>query len=165
MLSDTHGYLPKKVKLFLQECDEIWHAGDWGDIKLIQELRAIKPMRGVWGNIDGQKIRSEVPEINQFKIENINVCMLHIGGYPEKYSSQFRKILQSAKPDLMICGHSHILKVMKDTTNNLLHINPGAAGIHGFHQKITAIRLKISGSNFSDLEVFEMPKFSNDATE
>jgi putative phosphoesterase len=165
ILSDTHGYLPVKVKHFLQECDEIWHAGDWGNIAIAEELKKIKPLRGVWGNIDGLDIRKEFPEFNQFKVENINVCMLHIGGYPEKYSPQFRKILQSSKPDLMVCGHSHILMVMKDATNNLLHINPGAAGTHGFHQKITAIRLKISGSNFSDLEVFEMPKFSNDATE
>jgi uncharacterized protein len=158
ILSDTHGFLNPKLVEFFKDCDEIWHAGDWGDIETFDKLEKFKPLRTVWGNIDGRELRLVMPEVNRFKIEELSVCILHIGGYPEKYSPQFKKELILAKPDLMICGHSHVLKVMRDKRLDLMHMNPGAAGIKGFHGVCTALRLKIEGNRMFDLEVWEVAR-------
>ncbi len=158
ILSDTHGYLNPALFSFFESCDEIWHAGDWGDIETYRKLKAFKPLKTVWGNIDGRELRIEMPEIQVFDVEDLTVCMLHIGGYPAKYSPQFRKVLQTRKVDIMVCGHSHILKVMRDEKNGLMHFNPGAAGVKGFHQVCTALRLKIDGKRMFDLEVWELPR-------
>jgi hypothetical protein len=155
ILSDTHGYFNPALFTFFKHCDELWHAGDWGDIETVKLLQQFKPLKGVWGNIDGREVRLEFPEVNKFKVEDLNVTMIHIGGYPGNYSPQFRKILQQEKPDMMVCGHSHILKVMRDAKNNLMHFNPGAAGNKGFHQVCTALRLKIEGKRMYEMEVWE----------
>ncbi len=158
ILSDTHGYFNPVLFEFFKDCDEIWHAGDWGDIETFNKLKAFKPLKTVWGNIDGRELRVEMPEINRFEVEGLSVCILHIGGYPDKYSPQFKKEIAKAKPDIMVCGHSHILKVMKDKKLDIMHFNPGAAGIKGFHQVCTALRLKIEGKRMYDLEVWEVPR-------
>lgn len=158
ILSDTHGYLNPALFSFFERCDEIWHAGDWGDVETYEQLRQFKPLKTVWGNIDGRELRAEMPEINLFKIEDLSVCILHIGGYPGKYSPQFKKVLQQQPVDIMVCGHSHILKVMRDDKAGLMHFNPGAAGIKGFHNVCTALRFKIEGSRMFDLEVWELPR-------
>lgn len=158
ILSDTHGFIPDALFTFFEQCDEIWHAGDWGDLETFQKLKEFKKLRTVWGNIDGREVRLEMPEINRFTVEELEVCMLHIGGYPDKYSPQFRKELLNGKPDVMICGHSHILKVVRDKKLGLMHFNPGAAGIKGFHQVCTALRLNIEGKRMFDLEVWEVPR-------
>ncbi len=164
ILSDTHGYFNPALFTFFEHCDELWHAGDWGDMETVKLIQQFKPLKGVWGNIDGREVRQEFPEVNKFKVENLSVTMIHIGGYPEKYSPQFRKILQQEKPDIMVCGHSHILKVMRDAKNNLMHFNPGAAGNKGFHQVCTALRLKIDGKRMYELEVWEHNRNNIEAT-
>jgi len=159
ILSDTHGYINPKLFSFFENCDELWHAGDWGNIECVDTLNEFKPTRGVYGNIDGQEIRLTYPEINTFKVENLNVCILHIGGYPGKYSPAFSDYLRTKpKPDIMVCGHSHILKVMNDKKRQIMHFNPGAAGQNGFHHVSTALRLKIEGTRMFDLEVWEQKR-------
>jgi putative phosphoesterase len=158
IMSDTHSFLNPSLKEFFKDCDEIWHAGDWGNIELANSLEAFKPMRGVYGNIDGHEIRLRYPEINYFKMEGIAVLMIHIGGYPSHYSPGFKKIMKNQPIDLMICGHSHILRVMKDQNNKWMHINPGACGNHGFQSVNTAIRLKIDNTRLFDLEVWEQKR-------
>lgn len=158
ILSDTHGFIPDQVYWFMDACDEVWHAGDWGDEASFVQMKNFKPLRTVWGNIDNHALRLQMPEINTFTVEDVKVCMLHIGGYPAKYSPQFRKELVKDIPDIMVCGHSHILKVMRDPEYGIMHFNPGAAGIHGFHKVSTALRLKIDGKRLYDLEVWEIPR-------
>ncbi len=158
ILSDTHGFLNPKLFDFFKDCDELWHAGDWGSIDLVYALRKFKPVKSVYGNIDGKEIRLEMPDILQFEVEKIKVCMLHIGGYPGNYSPEFKKIINQLSIDLMVCGHSHILRVMRDQKFNFMHINPGACGNHGFQPVNTAIRLKIEGSKLFDLEVWEQKR-------
>lgn len=158
ILSDTHGFIPPALFSFFEQCDEIWHAGDWGDLETFNKLNRFKKLRTVWGNIDGKELRLEMPEVNRFRVEELEVCMLHIGGYPDRYSPQFKKELLSGAPDVMVCGHSHILKVMRDKKLEMMHFNPGAAGIKGFHQVCTALRLNIDGKRMFDLEVWEVPR-------
>lgn len=158
ILSDTHGFIPSQVYRFLENCDEIWHAGDWGDLKTYDELKAFKPLRAVWGNIDGKDLRVEMPEYLVFEVENLKVLMIHIGGYPGKYSNKCLELIKTHRPDIMVCGHSHILKVMRDNTYGLMHFNPGAAGNKGFHAKCTALRFEIAAGKCQNLEVWEMPK-------
>ncbi len=158
IMSDTHGFLNPSLNEFFKDCDEIWHAGDWGNIELVNSLEAFKPMRGVYGNIDGQEIRLRYPEINYFQIEGISVLMIHIGGYPGHYSPRFKNIMKNQPIDLMICGHSHILRVMRDQNNHWMHINPGACGNHGFQSVNTAVRLKIDKTKLLDLEVWEQKR-------
>ncbi len=155
LLSDTHGYLHPRVFDFMGDCHEIWHAGDIGNLEVIDKLQAFKPLRAVYGNIDGGMLRTRFNETAFFTIEQLKVAMIHIGGYPGRYTTTARQLIAQHKPDLFISGHSHILKVMPDKRNNLLHINPGAAGKSGFHQFITMVRFSIDGSHISDLEVFE----------
>jgi uncharacterized protein len=155
LLSDTHGFLPKAVFEHFKDVDEIWHAGDIGTVEVSNQLEAFKPLKAVWGNIDGQDIRIRFPEHLFFTIENVPVLIMHIG-YPPKYNAESKKLIAQYKPHLFICGHSHILKVMPDGINNLLHINPGACGKQGWHKVSTLIRLTIDGDRVSNLEVIEL---------
>lgn len=156
LLSDTHGYWDERYLKYFEECDEIWHAGDIGSKEVMDRLMAFKPFRGVYGNIDGQDIRKILPEINRFRLEGADILIKHIGGYPGKYDSQIKKILNISAPTLFISGHSHILKVKYDKEYEMLHINPGAAGKYGFHTVRTIVRFSIEQGNFSDLEVIEL---------
>lgn len=158
IISDTHCTLIPQVFSFFKDVDEIWHAGDIGNIETAEQLAAFKPLRAVYGNCDDHVIRMQYPEDQFFHIEDIDVYMTHIGGYPGKYMPEIRYILNEKKPNLYICGHSHILKVMNDPKLKLLHINPGAAGQTGFHNKNTMIRLVIDGKKFKDLEIFELDR-------
>ena len=158
LLSDTHNFLHPELFKFFKNCDEIWHAGDFGNINIANELSNFKPVRAVYGNIDGKDIRIVYPREQIFFCENIKVFMTHIGGYPGKYYKKAKEIIIKEKPALFICGHSHILKVMHDKKYNLLHINPGAAGKFGLHNVITAIRFSIDGKNITNLEVLELKK-------
>ncbi|MDG1477155.1 MAG: metallophosphoesterase family protein [Vicingaceae bacterium] len=161
LISDTHGYLDPKVEKYFKECDEIWHLGDVGNIDVIKELTKIKPVRGVYGNIDGQDIRKVFPKELKFKCEEVKVWLVHIGGYPNRYAKDVKKRIEFNAPDLFITGHSHILKVMYDKKLNLLHINPGAAGKSGFHKVKTLVRFTIDQKEIKDLEVIELgPKTS-----
>jgi len=158
LLSDTHNYLEPGLHKYLESCDQIWHAGDIGTISICEELRKIKPLIAVYGNIDGQDVRKEYPGEVEFMCEGVKIFMTHIGGYPGHYPSTLRKQLEEKKPGLFICGHSHILRVIYDKEHQLLHINPGAAGIHGFHQVKTLVRFSILDSEIKDLEVIELGK-------
>jgi putative phosphoesterase len=158
ILSDTHGFVHPRILEFFASADEIWHAGDMGDIQISEQLRALKPLRGVYGNIDGHEIRIEFPEVQVFQAEQVRVLMTHIGGYPGRYDHRARMLIELEKPKLFVCGHSHILKVIYDPKYELLHINPGAAGKYGIHKSITAIRLIIEGENMRDLEVLDIPR-------
>jgi putative phosphoesterase len=157
LISDTHGFLDEKVFEYFKACDEIWHAGDFGDgvaNRLIAESG--REVKGVYGNIDGQEIRSEFPEQLVFMCEDVKVMIRHIGGSPPKYNPETRKALALHKPLLFISGHSHILKVMYDDKINCLHINPGAAGKHGWHKIRTIIRFSIDGPDIKNCEVIEL---------
>jgi putative phosphoesterase len=159
ILSDTHGYIHPSVFDFFREVDEIWHAGDLGP-GVLEQLMAVKPVRAVYGNIDGREIRAVCSESFVFTIEEVTVFMVHIGGTPGSYDRKVLATLLSKKPQMLVCGHSHILKVMFDKKHNLLFVNPGAAGKYGWHKSITAIRLTISGGSFSDMEVLDVPRNS-----
>lgn len=156
LLSDTHGYWDERYLQYFEPCDQIWHAGDIGSLTIAERLNSFRPFKAVYGNIDGQDIRKLFPEINRFTIDEADVLMKHIGGYPGKYDISIRNILQENPPTLFISGHSHILKVMYDKKLNLLHINPGAAGKYGYHTIRTLIRFAIDKGNFSQLEVIEL---------
>ena len=158
LISDTHGYIDEKIVKYANKVDEIWHAGDIGDISVSDKLKKIKPLRGVYGNIDDQKIRAEFPLHNKFICEKVNVWITHIGGYPKKYNPKILEELKSNPPDLFICGHSHILKVMNDKELDLLHINPGAIGKHGLHSVRTMIQFEINGKKIENLSVIEFKR-------
>ncbi len=155
LLSDTHGSLPDNWMAFFEKCDEIWHAGDIGSLAIADTLSKYKFLRAVFGNIDGAEIRAEYPDIQVFEIEKLKVVMLHIGGYPGKYQPAAISLIRAHRPGLFVSGHSHILKVIYDKTHNLLHINPGAAGKYGLHQKITMLRFALEDGKIKNLEVFE----------
>jgi len=158
LLSDTHSHIDNSILKHLETCDEIWHAGDIGDVAVLDQLKAFKPTRAVYGNIDSKTIRQECPLHQRFTCENVDVWMTHIGGYPKRYSPYLRDEIRKKPPKLFICGHSHILKVMFDKELSLLHMNPGAAGKHGFHQVRTLLRFTIDGHEIKDLEVVELGK-------
>jgi putative phosphoesterase len=158
LLSDTHSFLHPKIFQHFSACDEIWHAGDIGNPDTIYELRKFKPVRAVYGNIDGYPIRSLYPERDLFFCEDVKVLLTHIGGYPGRYEKSVRQVIRDEQPDLFICGHSHILKVIYDKEHRLLHINPGAAGKSGMHKVITFVRFVIDGKNIKDLEVIELER-------
>ena len=158
LLSDTHSYLDDKILKHVDWADEVWHAGDIGDLVVTDTLKKLKPLRAVYGNIDNNEARMEFPLNNRFWCEEVEVLMTHIGGYPGKYNPTIRQELQTNPPKLFICGHSHILKVQFDKQLNLLHMNPGAAGIHGFHQVRTMLRFIIDGPAIKDLEIIEFEK-------
>lgn len=156
IISDTHAYWDDKYEKYFAECDEIWHAGDIGSLEVAQKLAAIKPLRAVCGNCDGGDLRRLYRDKLRFKCEDVDVLLTHIGGYPGNYAPQIRCLLFASPPQLFVCGHSHILKVQYDKTLNLLHINPGAAGLQGWHRERTLIRLTIEGNKFSDCEVITL---------
>ncbi len=156
LLSDTHSYFPEAVYEYFKDCDEIWHAGDFGTVEVSDRLAAFKPLRGVYGNIDGAALRVIHPLHQIFECEGMKVWITHIGGYPGNYNPKIRKQLLEEAPDLFICGHSHILKVIPDKKLNLLHLNPGAAGNEGFHKVKTMIRFAIHEKRIQDLEVIEL---------
>lgn len=161
ILSDTHGYWDERYKKYFAECDEIWHCGDIGSTEVLDKLEAIKPVRAVYGNIDGQDVRLRTAKYQKFNIEDVSVWITHIGGYPGRYDKSVMPDIFRHPPKLFISGHSHILKVMYDKTLNLLHINPGAAGVYGFHKVRTIVRFTIDGSEFKNLEVIELEEEKN----
>jgi uncharacterized protein len=156
LISDTHNYLDESIAEHFKDCDEIWHGGDFGTIAIADQLKILKPLRGVYGNIDGNDISSIYPEQLVFMCEEVKVMMRHIGGYPPKYNTETKKELLIHQPQLFISGHSHILKVMYDDKLNCLHMNPGAAGKQGWHKIRTLIRFKIDGKDMKDCEVIEL---------
>ena len=155
LISDTHGFIDDKIITHSKNSDEIWHAGDIGNYSIVESLKKIKPLRAVHGNIDNQSIRNEFGIDCKFSIEQIKVWMTHIGGYPGNYKKRILEGLHEYKPDLFICGHSHILKIIHDRKYNFLHINPGAIGKHGFHQKRTMVRFIIDNGDINNIEVIE----------
>ena len=158
LLSDTHSHLDEAMLKYINQADEVWHAGDIGDIKVTDEIKKLKPLRAVYGNIDNALIRSEFPLHNRFWCEEIDVWITHIGGYPGRYTPSVRESLNNNPPKLFITGHSHILKVINDKKLGLLHMNPGAAGIHGFHQVRTMLRFEIHKDKIQKLEVIEIER-------
>ncbi|WP_109832262.1 metallophosphoesterase family protein [Reichenbachiella versicolor] len=157
LISDTHGYLDPKVFDYFKDVDQIWHAGDVGNESLIEELGAFKPILGVYGNIDGHKVREIFPEDQKFDCEGVKVWMTHIGGKPPRYNPRVKPLIERWRPDLFICGHSHILAVLPDPkVPGVLYINPGAAGKHGFHKERTLIRFSLDAGKIKDLEVVKL---------
>ena len=156
LISDTHHYLDESIFEHFKNCDEVWHAGDFGSEDLAKRIKEQKSLRGVYGNIDGQDIRTEFPEQLVFMCEGVKVMMRHIGGYPPKYNPETKKEILTHKPRLFISGHSHILKIMYDDKLKCLHMNPGAAGKHGWHHVRTIIRFVIDGKEMKDAEVIEL---------
>ena len=158
LISDTHSHLDPKVFEYFKNVDEIWHAGDIGTLSLLEELKPFKPTVAVFGNIDGHDIRSASPENQIFEREGVKVLMTHIAAKPPRYNPRVKKLITEHKPNILVCGHSHILKVQPDPANNLLFINPGAAGIHGFHQIKTLLRFDLEQGKPKNLEVIELGK-------
>ena len=158
LLSDTHSHIDDAILKYVDLADEVWHAGDIGDLIVTDTLKKRKPLRAVFGNIDDDKARLEFPLHNRFFCEGVDVWITHIGGYPGKYNTNIRKELIENPPKLFICGHSHILKVIFDKKLNLLHMNPGAAGKSGFHVIRTMLRFVIDGDKIKDLEIIEIEK-------
>jgi len=156
LLSDTHGYLDDAVFKHFEQCDEVWHGGDFGTLAIAESLKAFKPLKGVYGNIDGYDVRSVYPEKLVWNCEAVTVYMTHIGGYPNRYATGIKQELLTNKAKLFIAGHSHILKVIYDDKINCLHMNPGAAGKQGWHKVRTLLRFTIDGSNIKDCEVIEL---------
>jgi len=156
LMSDTHSHLDEKIFEYFKDCDEIWHAGDIGTIELVEKLKEFKPLRIVYGNIDGKIFRETIPLDERFECEGMDIWMTHIGGYPGRYNKRVRAVLEKNPPDVFICGHSHILKVMPDKKHNLLHINPGACGIYGIHTVKTIIRFAIEDGKIKDMEAIEL---------
>ena len=155
LLSDTHSYIGNDILKYVKQVDEVWHAGDIGDIKVTDAIKTLKPLRAVYGNIDNAEIRVEFPVHNRFKCEEVDVWITHIGGYPNRYDIRIREAIKQNPPDLFISGHSHILKVMPDKKLNLLHMNPGAIGTHGLHNARTMLRFEIDRKKIQNLEVIE----------
>jgi len=158
LLSDTHSYIDDTVLAHVANSDEVWHAGDIGSLSVTDKIKELTTLRAVWGNIDNAEIRAEFPEHLRFSCEGIDVWMTHIGGYPPKYNQRTREGLKTNPPDLFICGHSHILKVIPDRKLDLLHMNPGAIGKHGFQKVRTMLRFTIDGKKIENLEVIEYKK-------
>jgi len=156
LLSDTHNYLDPSVFEHFKDCDEIWHAGDVGNKSVTEQLEEFKPLKAVYGNIDGHDVRISHPEHRRFMCEKVDVWITHIGGYPNRYDKRVYDQISSNPPRLFICGHSHILKVIYDKKLQLLHINPGAAGKYGLHKVRTLIRFAIDGEEIKDLQIIEL---------
>ena len=158
LLSDTHSYIDDTILKYVNQADEVWHAGDIGDLKVTDTIKALKPLKAVYGNIDDAKARLEYPEHNRFMCEGVDIWITHIGGYPGRYNPRVKPEIYNNPPKLFICGHSHILKVMPDKKLNLIHMNPGAIGTHGFHKVRTMLRFTIDGSKIDNLEVIELKR-------
>ena len=161
LLSDSHHSLDERIFPHLKECDEIWHAGDIGNLEVTDTLKTFAPLRAVWGNIDDHKTRKEFREITYFKCQNLKVMMTHIGGYPGRYEKGIKEILENKRPDLFISGHSHILKVMHDKKLDILHMNPGAIGNYGWHKVKTILAFTVDGKEIKDLKIIEFPRGKN----
>ncbi|MDD2595827.1 MAG: metallophosphoesterase family protein [Bacteroidales bacterium] len=155
LLSDTHCYFDDKLKSFFKDVDVLWHAGDFGNVETANKIAAFKPLVGVYGNCDGYDVRAIHPYIQLLNVEGMKILMMHIGGYPGRYDSRAFALINAHRPDVFICGHSHILKVVNDRHYNMLTINPGAAGIQGFHLVRTALRFHIEDGKIQDMEVGE----------
>lgn len=158
LLSDTHSHIDEQILKYVKQADEIWHAGDIGDLSVTDIIKSIKPLKAVYGNIDNDKARLEFPEHNRFMCEGVDVWITHIGGYPKRYDRRIKDEIKRNPPKLFICGHSHILKVMWDKDLGTLHMNPGAAGKHGFHSVRTMLRFTIDAEQIKDLEIIELEK-------
>ena len=158
LLSDTHNTLDQRFFTHFKNADEIWHAGDIGNITVTEKLKKFAPLRAVWGNIDDRKIRLHFEETLYFKCEEVSILMTHIGGYPNNYNKKILAILKEKKPDIFISGHSHILKIMYDKKHKLLHMNPGAVGDYGIHKVKTILSFNITGKLIKDLKVIELPR-------
>ena len=158
LLSDTHGFIDDQILKYVKLADEVWHAGDIGSIEVTDTIKKIKPLRSVYGNIDDKTIRAEFPLDNRFTIENVDVWITHIGGYPYRYKPRVKEIIEKNPPKMFICGHSHILKVQYDKKLELLHLNPGACGKHGFHKIRTMLRFELNKGAIENLEVIELAK-------
>ncbi len=156
LLSDTHSYIDAQIIKFVKQCDEVWHAGDIGNLDVTDSIKKIKPLRAVYGNIDDKDARSEFPLDNKFTLEGVDVWMTHIGGYPNKYNQRIREEIKINSPKIFIAGHSHILKIQYDKKLELLHLNPGAAGNYGFHKIRTMLRFKIDNGEIKDMEIIEL---------
>ena len=156
LLSDTHGYIDKKIISYTNNVDEVWHAGDIGDVRVIDKIKLLKPIKAVYGNIDSTEIRMMTEKNLIFESEGIRVVMTHIGGYPGRYNRNALELIQKYNPNLFICGHSHILKVIQDKKYNHLHFNPGAAGIYGFHKKRTMLKFSLQKGTIKNLFVIEL---------
>jgi putative phosphoesterase len=155
-LSDTHGLLDQKIIKYIDGVDEVWHAGDIGSTAVADGISSLRTLKGVYGNIDSPELRKQFPENQIFLCEGVKVLMTHIGGYPGRYSPKLKKLILEKKPQLYICGHSHILKVVQDRKNNLLHMNPGACGVHGFHQIRTLLRFELNQGKIEKIEAIEL---------
>ena len=160
LLSDTHSHIDDQILKFVKQADEVWHAGDIGNLEVTDTIKQLKPLRAVYGNIDNKDARAEFPLDHRFELEEVSVWMTHIGGYPNKYNQRVRAELNANPPKLFICGHSHILKVQYDQKLELLHLNPGAAGKHGFHKVRTMLRFALDKGDIKDLEIIELAKRS-----
>jgi putative phosphoesterase len=159
LISDTHGFLDPKVFNFFNDCDEIWHAGDFGTKELMEDLQKFKKLRAVYGNIDGNEIRLSYPKDLKFELEGFRIFMTHIGGYPGRYAPGIKKELMEFKPHIFICGHSHILRIGPDKEmNNMLYINPGAAGKEGFHKVRTLVKFELKNQKVKNMKVIELGK-------
>ena len=158
LLSDTHSHIDEQILKYVKQADEVWHAGDIGDLNVTDTIKKLKPLKAVYGNIDDHKCRLEFPENIRFFCEGVDVWITHIGGYPNRYDIRIREELKKNPPKLFICGHSHILKAMWDKKLNLLHLNPGSCGKHGFHTVRTMLRFTIDKAEIKDLEIIEIEK-------
>lgn len=156
LLSDTHSHMDDRILSYVKAADEVWHAGDVGDLKIIDALKKYKPTRAVYGNIDGGLLRSVLKETLVFTIENVKVLMIHIGNPPQRYRPQIRELIAHHQPQLFVCGHSHILKVQYDPRYKMLYANPGAVGIHGFHQIRTMLRFEINHGKIENMVAIEL---------
>lgn len=158
LISDTHGFIDDKILKYVKQADQVWHAGDIGDLEVTDAIKKLKPLKAVYGNIDNALIRTEFPEELRFHCEGVDVWMLHIGGYPPRYTPKVKEQIKNNPPKLFICGHSHILKVKWDKSLNLLHMNPGAVGLYGIHSVRTMLRFTIDKDQIKDLEIIEIEK-------
>jgi len=156
LISDTHGYLDEKVFHHFKDCDEVWHAGDFGSLELVEALQQFKPLRAVWGNIDDARLRREFPERLSFSIDGFRIAMIHIGGYPGRYAPGVKAWLKEQQAQLFISGHSHIVKAVPDPSLNLLHLNSGAAGKQGWHKVRTIMRFVVADAKLQQLELIEL---------
>jgi putative phosphoesterase len=155
-MSDTHGFIDETIFTHFEECDEIWHAGDFGPEEVLDRLKRFRPVRGVYGNVDGAQIRAELPQDLMWECAGLSVFMTHIGGYPGNYDRRIREDLKRRPPGLFICGHSHVLKVMRDPALGLIHMNPGACGHHGWHKVRTLLRFSVEAGKISEVEAIEL---------
>ncbi|QSS96972.1 metallophosphoesterase family protein [Psychroflexus sp. ALD_RP9] len=156
LLSDTHSYIDDRILSHAEKADEVWHAGDIGKVEVTDQIKQVSQLRAVYGNIDGEEIRREFPLHQKFNCDGIKVWMTHIGGYPKRYVPSIHEALQQQPPDLFISGHSHILKVMRDQNLKLMHMNPGAAGVHGFHKERTMLSFEICEAKLKNLQLIKL---------